>query len=29
VVATLDSDRDRAARGRAAVEPCLLTLRPA
>jgi hypothetical protein len=29
VVATLDSDRDRAARGRAAVEPYLLTLRPA
>jgi len=29
VVATLDSERDRAARGRAAVEPYLLTLRPA
>src|SRR5262245_40347845 len=29
VVATLDTDHDRAARGRAAVEPYLLTLRPA
>jgi len=29
VVATLDCDRDRAARGRAAVEPYLLTLRSA